>query len=320
MSNHDPRSNRGQALLPALAGGVRDGFRHWRLLLLAWLAGLLPAAFLGMPVSALFDRLFGHHPDAARIVSGEDLAPLTDAVSGLGDGGFAAASASIGQGLGVAMLLAGLLAPWLSGMLIASLRERRVLGFGELWSGGWREYGRQFRLLLVALIPAALFAGVAAAAFGWARYGSETRILESVAAQRMNIAMIVVAITGLIGWMGIECARAAFAADASLRSAFRAWLRGLRLMVRRPFAVLLAVILTLLLGMGLSMLLQAGALSNTTGSGLVLLLAQIAVWIVWWSRVVRLSTLAAISPAPATAIVPQPHDADTPMPVGERVA
>ena len=53
--------------------------------------------------------------------------------------------------------------------LVASLREGRALGFGELWAGGWREYGRQFRLLLVSLIPWIVVGIVAALASAWAR-------------------------------------------------------------------------------------------------------------------------------------------------------
>ena len=313
----DTASRKRPGALLAIVTGARDGFRHWRLLLIGWLVGLLPAAFASLPVIGLAGRLFGRHPDASRIVGGEDLAPLVDALMGLGDGDVTEAMASIVRNMGLAILVAGLLAPWLTGMLVASLRERRALGFGELWAAGWSEYGRQFRLLLVALIPAAVVAVIASFAGMWARHGSETQILESVAARRLDIAMLTVAVAGFVGWLGIECARAVFAADPALRSAFRAWLRGLHLLLKRPFAVLLAALLFLAVGFFSAMLLQRPALAPSTPGILVLACAQLAVLVLWWTRVARLSALAILipDPSPSEAAV-----ADDPAPMPPAVA
>ncbi len=289
---------RNVGLLRALGHGFGNALRHWRIILLGWLAGLLPAAFGAWPVRGLFNRALGGHPDAAHFVAGDDIAPLADALANMRDGGFFMSLAGIGQGLLVASLLALLMAPWLSGMLVASLREGRVLGFGELWAGGWREYGRQLRLLLVALIPMAAVAVAASLVFAWAYAGHETAIESAPGEQRMRIAMWVAAALGILGWAGVEAGRAAFAADATLRSAFRAWLRGLRLLLKRPFAVLTVVVLTLLLGAGIALLLQRTGVSAQASSGLVLAMAQLAVLVLWTTRIIRLSALTALSPPP----------------------
>ena len=143
--------------------------------------------------------------------------------------------------------------------------------------------------------------GVIAALAGvWARHGDDTRILQSVGEQRNTIVMWIVGIVWLLAWSSVESARAAFAADPGLRSAFRAWLRGLKLMLRRPLSVLLIVIATVVVGGGLTMLLQQPAMRNAAASaGLIWGLAQLAVLALWWTRIARLSALTAISPAPS---------------------
>ena len=299
MTKTNPASRIG--LLAALVGGFRAGLRHWRVIVLGWLAGLLPATLAALPVFALFNRALGEHPDASGIVRGSDIAPLADALMTLPDGGLTAALAPLSEGISSAVIVSLLLAPWLAGMLVASLREGRVLRFGELWAGGWREYGRQFRLLLVSLIPWIGVGLVAAIASFWARHGDDTRILQSVGEQRQQIAMWVMLAAGFLTWTSIESARAAFAADTTLRSAFHAWLRGLKLMARRPLAVLLVMLVTTALGLAVAMALQRPAINPQIATGLVLGLAQLAVVVLWWTRIARLHALAAISPAPTPA-------------------
>lgn len=286
----------------ALIYGVRGGFRHWRVIVIAWLAGLVVATLAAWPVFGLFNRALGATPDAARIVTGQDIAPLVESVMTLGNGAGAQGIAAIGQGMSMAFVVALVLTPWLGGMLVASLREGRALGFGELWLGGWRDYGRQFRLLLVALIPWGVVGVIAFIGAVWVRHGDDTRILESIGKQRGMMLMWVVGVAALLAWSSIEAGRAAFATDPALRSAMRAWLRGLHLLLKRPLALLLLVIATSLIGAGLAMLLQQPALRMpAASSGLLWLLAQLAVIALWWSRIARLSALAAISEVPDTA-------------------
>ena len=313
-TNTSSHTNAFRALIANLIGGLR----HWRLMLLAWLAGLIAATFMARPVFALFNHALGHSPDAARIVKTQDIAPIIDSVMTLGDGGGSHGVMAIGQGLMSALIIAALLTPWLTGMLVASLREGRALRFGELWLGGWREYGRQFRLLLVALIPWAVVGVIAVAASFWARHGDDTRILKSVSKQRGDIVMWVIGIASLLVWSSIESARAALAADPALRSAFRAWLRGLKLMLRRPLSVLLIVLVTVVIGAGLATLLQQPAMRNVSASGwMIWLLAQLAVLVIWWTRIARLSALTAISPLPAPPVVVTADIIDTPAPPPE---
>ena len=313
-TNTSSRTNAFRALLASLIGS----FRHWRLMLLAWLTGLVAATFMARPVFGLFNSALGHNPDAECIVASQDIASIAESVMTMGDGANSQGIAAIGLGLGTTLLIASLLTPWLTGMLVASLREGRALKFGELWLGGWREYGRQFRLLLVALIPWAVVGLIAVLANFWARHGNDTRILESIGEQRNTLVMWVIGIAWLLAWSSIESARAAFAADLSLRSAFRAWLRGLKLMLRRPLSVLLVIIATVVIGGGLAMLLQQPAMRSVSASGgLIWLLAQLAVLVIWWTRIARLSALTAISPVPTPPALVTADIIDSPAPPPE---
>ncbi len=313
-TNTSSRTNAFRALLASLIGS----FRHWRLMLLAWLTGLVAATFMARPVFGLFNSALGHNPDAECIVASQDIASIAESVMTMGDGANSQGIAAIGLGLGTTLLIASLLTPWLTGMLVASLREGRALKFGELWLGGWREYGRQFRLLLVALIPWAVVGLIAVLANFWARHGNDTRILESIGEQRNTLVMWVIGIAWLLAWSSIESARAAFAADLGLRSAFRAWLRGLKLMLRRPLSVLLVIIATVVIGGGLAMLLQQPAMRSVSASGgLIWLLAQLAVLVIWWTRIARLSALTAISPVPTPPALVTADIIDSPAPPPE---
>ena len=314
MTNTTSVRKQRNGVLSALGNGVIGGLRHWRLILLAWLAGLATAALAAMPVVMLFNQALGHYPDAARVVAGQDAATIIESVMTLPDGGAMRGIANIAEGMATALLLAALLIPWLTGMLVASLREGRALGFGELWAGGWREYGRQLRLLLVSLIPWIVVGIVAALASAWARQGADTRILQSVGDQRQTVMLWIVGIASLLAWISIECARAAFAADPALRSAFRAWLRGLGLMVKRPFAVVLVVLATLVVGGGLAMLMQKSAMQPSASNFTAVLLAQLGVFVLWWMRIARLSALASISPGPAAQQAVQASTAPDPAP------
>lgn len=283
----------------ALFSALLGSFRHWRLILIAWFVGLFAATFIARPVFSLLNTALGQNPDAERIVSTQDAASIIESVMTLGNGGGMHGGGAIAQGLMSSLFIALLLTPWLTGMLVASLREGRALHFGELWLGGWREYGRQFRLLLVGLIPWAAVVSIAILVSFWAHHGNDTRILESVGQQRNTIAMWVITIAGLLVWTSIEAGRAAFAADNDLRSAFRAWLRGLKLMLRRPLSVLFLVLVTVVIGGGLTMLLQQPAMRSLSASGsLIWMLAQLAVLAIWWMRITRLTALTAISPLP----------------------
>lgn len=291
-------------VLDALIGSLR----HWRWILLVWIASLLPAQLVSRPITHLIDTAIGPHPDAARIVAENDLALLADALmKQLDDGGNLITG--VLPGIGSALLIGALLAPWISGMLVASLRAQRTLGFAELWLGGWREYGRQFRLYWLALIPFALAAGIALLAFGWAGHDAEERLLETITQTRERIALAITAGALMLAYATLESARAALAADPAMRSVFRAWLRGLAALRQRPFSILLIVALSVIASLALAAALQITGL-RWGGSGVIVALAQLTVLAMAGLRFTRLCALTALVPKPASASRSPPIDLD----------
>ena len=85
--------------LSALGNGFTGGLRHWRLMLLAWLAGLAAAALAAAPVAMLLNEALGHQPDAAAVVAGQDIAPIIEGIMTLPDGGAMHAAARIAETL-----------------------------------------------------------------------------------------------------------------------------------------------------------------------------------------------------------------------------
>lgn len=305
-------SNNGQRItaLRAVLSGLTGALRHWRWLLLVWLAGLLPALIASRPVAALLDGAINHHPAAARIAAETDLAMLVDALMNQleGDG----VLVGVASAASLAVLLTALMAPWVNGMLVASLRQGRPLGFGELWLGGWREYGRQFRLYWLALIPFALAAGIAMLAFGWAEHGAEDRILEAATQTRERIALAIAFSAAMLAYATLESARAALAADPALRSVFRAWLHGLEALRRRPFSMLLIVALSVIASLALAAALQMAGL-RWGGSGMIVALAQLAVLGMAGLRFARLYALSSLLPPPAKPTSATAHNTSAPI-------
>ena len=159
-------------------------------------------------------------------------------------------------GAGIAsLLIALLLSPWLTGMVVASIRAGDTLRFGNLLQFGLREYGRMARMLL------------------WARRAARHRVRDlrrrdaigreqagrtrdpadrrgQRVAHRDDRAGGVVFV---LAHATVEAGRGMLAADPSQRSAVKAWWRGMKLLVRRPVAVLVVYLGTLLAGEGLAL-------------------------------------------------------------------
>lgn len=208
-------------------GGARAALQ-WRLLLL-WLLGLLlPTVVVMLPVWKGLAGIFDHVVPAAawaRHFSGLELDGLVTLLAHPG----------ALQGAGLAGgLLALLLSPWLTGMVIASGRAGGRLGFAALIAGGLREYGRMLRVLLWAVV--AMLVALLVALISWATAFNHAAqaVLESQANTDYHLAMWVAGGVFVVFHLTIDAARARFIVDPELRSAWRA----LRLSVSRPLASL----------------------------------------------------------------------------------
>lgn len=272
----------------ALFSGLKSALQ-WRLLLWWLLALGLPTLLFALPLWSGLQAQFGHSVHAADIATGRNLPMLVEGLGGLGDDG---GGKAVSFGMFAAIALALLLSPWLTGMAVAAIRAGRPLRMGELAHGGLTEYWRMLRLQLWSLVPLGAAFAVAAGLFALVGKQAETAILESEIERSRHLALGVATVLFVVAHSTIEAARGWLGAEASLRSIFRAWWRGTKLVFKRPLATLVVYLGTSLLGYALAALcgyLRIGADGAGVGAFLVgFLLAQAAVVALAWGRIARL--------------------------------
>ncbi len=270
----------------ALSQAVR-GAMQWRLGLL-WIATTGLCALIGaLPAWNWLGSLLDQSLLGGAVGSGNAPGLLIEAVM--------ARDAPLGLlsgGIRFATLLMLLLAPLLAGATIAAARSRETLGFGDLLRGGIGEYGPMLRMLIWSVIPL----GIAVLAAGVIIGVNETANAQAVLAADMDTGRRAGVIVGGILWVlahaSLEAGRGWLAADARLRSAVKAWWRGLKLLLRRPFAVLSVYLVTMIVGLLLAVLMISVRQHIDANTGLGFLLAMLAGFGITaalaWSRIARL--------------------------------
>ena len=291
MSNNDLVRPRGglSALAAALAAGLR-----WRVLLWWSIALAVPALVALLPVWSSLQSQFAYSPKTAAIAAMDDLPLLIDGLRGMRGQLDGITLAGV-----VATAISLLLSPWLTGMVVASIRERSSLSLGELAHGGLSEYGRMFRMLLWSMIPLGIAIGVGIAVFGMLGKQAEGAILAAEASRASNIGLGVMAVLALFAHATVEAGRGWLAADLGLRSVIRAWWRGLKLVLRRPLASLGVYLGTAIVGYGLALVFVW--LRTKTGGpsvgGFVLgvVVTQLLVAMLAYARIARLHGFAVLA-------------------------
>jgi len=292
MNSHSKRS-----ALAAIGSGALAGLQ-WRLLLLWVLISLLPTLVVALPLWSTLDALLGHAVHAEAWAQHFDGLMFGDVFVALGRD-----NPWIGMAFVAGLILTLAISPFLTGMAVAGGRAGRALSFGGLLQGGATEYGRMLRVLVLALIPYALFALVAKAASSFADDKTDAALLPATADIYTYGALAVALVVFAIAQAVVESARAQFVADIGLRSAFRALGRGFMQFVRRPFASLLVYLVITLVGTLLAVLIAAWrGHTVAAGSGLLVafLIVQLGVIVIAWMRTARLlamAGIAAVSPA-----------------------
>ncbi len=267
---------------------------QWRLLLLWVVFMALPTAVATLPLGHALGERLDHLVNGSRLAQGFDALPMSDVIMSLARHGGPLVSA--GQ---AAMLVTLLLAPFLTGMVVVAARPGRQVGMGALVHGGLGQYWRMVRLMLWGLIPFAIAIAVGMAAFHAASGHADVAVLQSSADHGYLAAKIVLAVLLVLAHAMLESARAQVAADDTLRSATRAFGRGLMLLLRRPLATLGLYLATSVVGYVLAALVVMWRVRTVAAgpAGLVLavLLAQLVVVILAWQRIARLDALARLA-------------------------
>ena len=288
MSTRKPGGFR--ALADALGAALQ-----WRLLLLWALGLLLPTLAMALPLWRALAVTLAYSPMATELAARLHLTSMVELMTAIQRD----SAPALRGGAQMSLLLALLLSPWLSGMVVTSIRSGQVLNFGHLLQGGLREYGRMFRMLLWAVIPIGVCVALGSLPMGWADKQAAHAVLQSAADNASTIATVVLAVLFLFGHATVEAGRAMIAADPARRSVVKAWWRGLRMVLRRPLATAIVYLGTTLAGYVVALLF--GALRTQLNAGTTLglagglLVVQLAVAAIAWSRAARLYGLSELA-------------------------
>ncbi|MGV8942973.1 hypothetical protein [Thermomonas sp.] len=270
----------------ALSHALR-GALQWRLWLL-WIATTGVCALIGaLPVWNWLGGLLDNSLLSATVGSGKAPALLVEALMARD-----APLNVLAGGIRFATILMLLLAPLLAGATLAAARSRETLGFGDLLRGGIGEYGPMVRMLIWSVIPLGIAILAAVVIIGINEAAHPEAVLASELDTGRRIALIVGGILWVLAHASLEAGRGWLAADGRLRSAIKAWWRGAKLLLRRPFAVLSVYLVTTLAGLLLAVLLVGVRQHIDANSGLGFVLAMLAGFGITaalaWSRIARL--------------------------------
>jgi hypothetical protein len=263
---------------------------QWRLLLLWSVLLLTPTAVLALPLWHILSLNLDYSVQAAQLAQALDLSAIDDLGSSLAHHRVGLGSAGL---IAVAMTL--LPSPLLSGMAASAARSSQAPGFGALAIGGFHNYPRMLRILMVGAIPLGLAAIVGRVAMRLADGFADKAILESDAQLARFAAGLVLALLLLLAHATIDAGRAVLATDSRRSSALSAWFTGCRLLFRNPGPTLRAYLLIsvagLLLATALSVARVHMAPLNAIGVLGALLLTQLTVAVLGWMRTARLFAL-----------------------------
>lgn len=267
---------------------------QWRLWLLSVAASLLCALIAALPAWNWLAGVLDHSVHVDAIAAGKAPTLLLDAVLAR-----EAPTALVGESVSIAAILMLLLSPLLAGATVAAARSHARLGFGELLRGAISEYGPMLRMLIWSIVPLGIALVVASAIIAGNEKAHEHAILASEAATGRNIAFWIGGLLFVLAHASLEAGRGWLAVDGRLRSALKAWWRGLKLLCKRPIAVLAVYLGSTLAGLLLTALLLL--LRPHLGHGSVaalllgLLLSSAVAAALAWGRIARLFGMAALA-------------------------
>ncbi len=277
-----------------ILGQALDGAMQWRLWLL-WIGASLGCALIAaLPAWNWLAASLNNSVHAPAIASGKAPALLIDMLLSRN-----APLGVIGQSTTIAAVLMLLLSPLLAGATIAAIRSHTRLGFGDLLRGAIAEYGPMLRMLVWSVVPLGLALLLMSVIIGANEKAHEHAILASEGATIRNIAFVVGAVLFVLAHASLEAGRGWLATDGRLRSALKAWGRGVKLLCRRPVAVLLAWLVTTVLGLALALLFaylrQFAGGAGLGGFLLAMLLGCGITAGLAWGRIARLYAMSALA-------------------------
>ena len=262
---------------------------QWRLLALWTAALLLPTLVLALPFWSHFSASFDHSVHAAELAQRLDLSNIADLMSDPARNPLA-----MKLGAGTALALTLLLSPLLTGAVATAARFDGRPSWRELFAGAVAEYPRMFRMLLWAVVPLGAALGLGGALQQLAGSGADTAIAPDDGLYLRGAADAVAALLFALALATLDAGRAVLAADRRRRSAVIGWWHGLRLLARRPGAMLGSYAAISLIGLAAVAALARQPHVGTAGFLFALLLTQMIAVLLAWMRSARLFAMIAI--------------------------
>lgn len=267
---------------------------QWRYLLVFALGTLLPSALAFAPSHHFFGDLFDHSTREPQLVAKLDSSALFEVLRALGE----PQGASVTTGFTMSLFFALLFAPGLTGAAAAVAQSEATLNLSALLGASARMYLRMLRMMLVAVLPVGVAGALGGLILHLVEKSNAHAVQETAASRNSSLAWIAIILLVVLAQSTVESGRAVLAAEPERRSAFKAWLRGVRLTIRRP-----AAILGVYVGLTALSLLLAAILTSLrlhlfpAGAGTIalgFLLAQVVVVAIAWGRASRLAALVAV--------------------------
>ncbi|KQZ43836.1 hypothetical protein [Duganella sp. Root1480D1] len=269
---------------------------QWRLLVIWLVAALLPALLVAAPMWSSLSGILDQSMQAPQLAKSLDVLALADIMAELKRN-----SLSLQAGGIAAVVLTLLLSPLLTGVIVTAGRAAQTATFRQLFAGGVSEYPRMFRMLLWAVVPLGVALAVAGAVSDGVQGLAEKAILESAADNWALFANVLAVLLIALVNLTLDAGRAQLAIDRRRTSAVKAWWSGLKLLLRRPGAMLGSYVLLTVAGLLLAGLFALARFNVAGSNGLLLLagflLAQLVVLAMAWMRSARLFVLMSLSAA-----------------------
>lgn len=273
---------------------------QWRLLVL-WSALLLvPTAVLALPVWRLLGGALDHSVHATALAHAMDALHTFDLIAL-----FKRQDATLATAGGLALAVTLLLAPFLSGLAITAARAPRPPGFRLLTTGALAQYGRMARMLVWSAVPL----GAALALGGWIMQlvgnHNQDAVTEDAAGTMVMVGAVLAFLLFAVAHATVDAGRAVLALAPQRTSAVKGWWAGVRLLCRRPLALLGAWLAVGAVGLVVAAafaLLRIRLAPLAPGAiALGLVCTQAAALALAWSRQARLFALVALARPRATS-------------------
>jgi hypothetical protein len=274
---------------------------QWRYLLVFVAGTLLPSVLALAPAHRFFGDLFNTSPRAGQLVARLDSAAFFEVMRQLGE----PAGMAVVPGVMGSLIVTLAMGPALAGAAATVALSDTPPTLSALLAGAGRLYLRMFRMALVSILPVGVAAAAGGALVHFVGKANAHVVLDGTASRNATLAWLALILLVALAEWTVEAGRAVLVAEPDRRSAFRAWLRAVRLTLRRPAPVLGMCAGTTIASLLLAALLTALRLrlfpAGWATIALDFLVAQAAVAAVGWGRASRLAGLVDIVRAEAPA-------------------